>query len=267
MKAFKQYREGFNKFARAAGLAAFASFAPVTTAVLPTTATAQTQAHTTQAEVNDFIRAMRAYQSRYSNYSNTDYGNVNALYVNIHRFFLSYNGQNYSGSHHNVPVYATALARLYGLENSREYRDFINAVERHSNFAETYMADSGLNLVNERRPEFMGMKFQAIIEVQSTAAAFMERVLPYVPNPQTISNDLHTVYGRACYITQSMTRNGGEFGADTVLDVIRSVQSKNGIAFNSRAYTIETRSGRSYTCPPPRSDTEKRRKRHIPNEM
>jgi hypothetical protein len=246
MKILKRLKGSFSKEAQGIALATATALAPLTLASLPSAAEAQTRAQTTQAEVNEFIHTARHLNNNvYPSREQWDMNRTNALYVNFHRFFLEYNGQNYAGYKHSMSENAAELARIYGLTNSSQYRDFRNALARHSNFAETYLANEGQGMAYADNDGLVGMKYQAIIDVQRTGAAFVEQIIPHF-NANTASDRLHTLFGRVCYFNQVMD--------DEMQELYRAVHRRNGRGYNSRAMTLETNygSGRRYTCPTPR---------------
>lgn len=261
MSITRKISKEFRKQATGIGLAAVTAFAPIGAAFIPEAANAQTRAHTTQGEVSDFIaQANRLNNDVLPNRTNADINRTNALYVNYHRFFLHYDGQNYAGSAHNMEIYATALARVYGLERSPEYRHLMTVLDKHSNYAETYLANENVGMAYSGNEGLAGMKFWAIVDIQEAAADFMEQVIPRF-NERSASNELHTTFGRACYMTQVME--------DVTQQLYESVYSRNGLRYDRDAMTMESNYGRGrhYTCPTPRTNADRQFYRNLRPEL
>jgi hypothetical protein len=186
----------------AVGLAAAVTILPVTSAE------AQTRPTTIQ-DVNDFTSAAVQFDQKFSEITPAQAARINALYAEMQEFYLADPTRpNPHGFLSDITNHAGAVAGAYDMGQNRLYTDLMATVGVHSLYAETFLTltqqnmGQNLELAHADHPDFVGLKFQAMIDVQFRLARFVEESSKLLADDPNLSNQTFASFSTLCHLAQ-----------------------------------------------------------------
>jgi hypothetical protein len=206
------------------GLAA--GLAVAVTGLAPTEATAQ-ERPTTQQDINDFASATVQFAEKYPNISPAQAAAIHDLYAEMQEFYLADPTRpNPDGFLSDITNHAGVIAERYGLGYDRLYVELQNSIGLHSLFSETFLTltqqnmGQNLELADFNNEDFVGMKLQAMIDVQFRLARFVEESSKLLAEDDNLPAATFASFSTVCHLARRFE--------ERMQDIQTSVLPQNG---------------------------------------
>ena len=206
--------------------------------VIPAAPAEAQQRYTTQQDVNDFNAVIGRFSDRFSRITPAQEAAINALYQEMQEFYLADPARpNPNGFFSDITNHAGAVAGQYDMGNNRLYTDLMNSIGLHSLYAETALTKSMLQgqnteLAHSRDSDLVGVKLQAMIDIQYRLARFVEQTAIQVAEDRNLSSETFHSYSTLCHLARRFE--------DRMKDIHMAVLPANNIGNpHERAMTVE----------------------------
>lgn len=168
------------------------------------------QSYTTQDDIHNFGIIAADLDHKYENITPRQATTINTLYKQMQEEYLA------DPSHPNLQGYisaitadAAALANAYGMGNDPAFTGLISAVGLHSNLAETFYTLTGQNmgqsieLADATHEDFLGLKFQAMVDTQYRLSHFLERTAAKMTEQDFVAAEDFSTFSHLCHMSRS----------------------------------------------------------------